>query len=130
MNMNKPGEFILRPPSKIHPFGDTYKGKVIVLVNENTQSSQEYIAMALRAGLNTTILGNATAGADGNITSLHLPGGISTTISGIAILYPDGKQTQKIGIIPDIFIERTISGIRRGRDELLEKAIKTLANKK
>lgn len=126
MNMNKPGEFILRAPRKIHPFGDTYKGKVIVLVNENTQSSQEYIAMALRAGLNTTLLGNATAGADGNITSLHLPGGISTTISGIAILYPDGKQTQKIGIIPDLFIERTISGIRTGRDELLEKAIEII----
>lgn len=123
MNMNKPGEFILRSPMKIHPFGDTYKGKVIVLVNENTQSSQEYTTMALKTGLNTTILGNATAGADGNMTSFHLPGGIYTSISGIAILYSDRKQTQKIGIIPDILVEPTIDGIRNGKDELLERAI-------
>jgi len=128
MNMNRPGEFILRSPHKIHPFGDTFKGKVVVLVNENTQSSQEYTAMALKAGLNTTLLGNATAGADGNITRFHLPGGILTSISGIGILYPDGKQTQKIGIIPDVFVEPTIDGIKKRKDALLEKAIEVIKN--
>lgn len=128
MNMNKPGEFILRSPNKIQPFGDSYKGKVIVLVNENTQSSQEYTAMALKAGINTKILGIATAGADGNMTSFHLPGGISTSISGIGILYPDGRQTQKIGIIPDIFVEPTIDGIRNKKDDLLNKAIEVIKN--
>ena len=79
--------------------------------------------MALKAGLNTKILGNATAGADGNMTSFLLPGGISTSISGIGILYPDGRQTQKIGIIPDIFVEPTIDGIRNRKDDELNKAI-------
>ncbi|QBQ39884.1 hypothetical protein E2P86_01410 [Sphingobacterium psychroaquaticum] len=58
-----------RSPNKIYPFGERYKGKVIVLVNENTQSCQEYITMALKAVLNTTILDNASAGANGNMTS-------------------------------------------------------------
>ena len=44
-------------------------------------------------------------------------------ISGIGIFYPDGKPTQRIGIIPDLEIKPTIAGIRAGRDEVLEAAI-------
>jgi C-terminal processing protease CtpA/Prc len=47
-------------------------------------------------------------------------------ISGVGIYYPDGTQTQRIGIMPDILIEPTIEGIRQGRDELLEKAIELI----
>ncbi|MCY4778790.1 S41 family peptidase [Sphingobacterium sp. UT-1RO-CII-1] len=128
MNINKPGEFILRSPNQIEPSEDTYRGKVVVLVNENTQSSQEYTAMVLRAGVNTSLLGTSTAGADGNMSPFKLPGGLSTSISGIGILYPDGKQTQKIGIIPDVLVERSINAIVSGEDELLEKAIKIIKN--
>jgi C-terminal processing protease CtpA/Prc len=39
------------------------------------------------------------------------------------VYYPDGTETQQIGIIPDIEVMPTIKGIREGRDELLEKAI-------
>jgi len=123
MSSSKPGEFILHSGNKIGPSGDTYKEKVIVLVNANTQSSQEYTTMAIKAGLNTTILGSSTAGADGDMSRFYLPGGLFTSISGIGILYPDGKQTQRIGIVPDIFVEPTIDGIKNGKDQLLEKAI-------
>ena len=50
-------------------------------------------------------------------------------ISGIGVYYPDGKETQRIGIIPDIEIKPTIKGIREGRDELLEKAISIINEK-
>ncbi len=40
--------------------------------------------------------------------------------------YPDGRQTQRIGIVPDIEIHPTIQGIRNGRDELLEKAMEII----
>ena len=44
----------------------------------------------------------------------------------IGVYYPDGKETQRIGIVPDIEIKPTIAGIRSGRDELLEKAIELI----
>jgi C-terminal processing protease CtpA/Prc len=50
-------------------------------------------------------------------------------ISGIGVYYPDGKETQRIGIVPDIEVKPTIRGILEGKDELLEKAIETI-NKK
>ena len=45
-------------------------------------------------------------------------------ISGIGIFYPDKRPTQRVGIIPDIEVKPTIAGIREGRDELLEAALR------
>ena len=106
-----------------------FKGKVIILVNEITQSQAEYTTMALRVAPNATVLGSTTAGADGNVSQFTLPGGINTMISGIGVYYPDGKETQRIGMIPDIVIKPTIKGIKQDSDELIEKAIE-LINKR
>ena len=100
-----------------------YKEKIVILINEETQSQAEYTTMAFRVAPNATVIGSTTAGADGNVSVIVLPGNIQTMISGIGIYYPDGRETQRIGIIPDIEIKPTIKGITEGRDELLEKAI-------
>jgi hypothetical protein len=105
---------------------DYYKGKVIILVNENTQSSAETHTMAYRLHPNALVIGSATTGANGNLSFFYLPGGIYTTISGIGIYYPDGKETQRIGLVPDIEVKPTIQGIKEGRDEVLEKAVKII----
>jgi C-terminal processing protease CtpA/Prc len=101
-----------------------YKGKIIVLVNERTQSQAEYTCMILQAAnKNVTIIGSQTAGADGDVTGILMPGGIETNFSGHGVHYLDGRPTQGIGIVPDIKIEPTINGIKAGRDEVLERAI-------
>ena len=125
-NIDNPGEFYFAKTLKIPSKGKTYKGKLIVLVNELSQSQAEYTAMAFRAGDNTTIIGSTTAGADGNVSTIMLPGGLRTMISGIGVYYPNGDETQRTGIIPDIEVRPTIEGIRENRDELLEKAIEII----
>lgn len=122
-NIDNPGEFTFTKDLKIPSRGKTYKGKLVVLLNELSQSQAEYTAMAFKAGDNTTIIGSTTAGADGNVSIIMLPGGLKTMISGIGINYPNGDETQRIGIVPDIEVKLTIEGIRTGKDELLEKAI-------
>lgn len=102
---------------------DHYKGKTVIIINEITQSSAEYHTMAFRTAPGATVIGSTTAGADGNVSRVVLPGGINSMISGIGVYYPDGAETQRIGIVPDIVVKPTINGIREGRDELLEKAI-------
>jgi len=125
-----PGEFIMRDYTKIFPDKKLlYKGKLMVLVNELTQSAAEYAALSLRAGANTTVIGSTTAGADGNVSAILLPGGLKTWISGIGVYYPDGRETQRVGIVPDVEVKPTIEGIRMGRDELLEKAITLILEK-
>lgn len=125
-NLNHPGEFLFTKNLEIPSEGETYKGKLIVLVNELSQSQAEYTAMAFRAGDNTIIIGSTTAGADGNVSMIMLPGGLKTSISGIGVYYPNGDETQRIGIIPDIEVLPTIEGIRQGKDELIEKAIEVI----
>jgi C-terminal processing protease CtpA/Prc len=125
-NVNNPGEFTFGKLLKIPSKHKTYKGKVVVIVNELTQSSAEYTTMAFRAGENTTVIGSTTAGADGNVSSILLPGNIRTMISGIGVFYPDKTQTQRVGIVPDIEVKPTIIGIKNGKDEPLEKAIELI----
>ena len=129
LNLNNPGEFTfgktLSTGSGATP---TFKGPVIIIVNELSQSQAEYTAMAFRAAPNAKVIGSTTAGADGNVSTIALPGGMSTMISGIGVYYPDGSPTQRIGIVPDIEVKPTIEGIREGRDELLEKAIALILN--
>ena len=130
-NFNNPGEFNFTKPLTIKNSEPGYAGKLVVLVNEYTQSQAEYTSMAFRAGINTTIIGSTTAGADGNGSMIYLPGGLKSMISGIGIYYPDGTETQQIGIVPDIEILPTIAGIKAGKDELLDKAIEFITvNKK
>lgn len=126
---DNPGEFKFTDNLFIPNQSATYKGKLVVLLNELSQSQAEYTAMAFRAGDNTTIIGSTTAGADGNVSNLTLPGGLSTMISGIGVYYPNGTETQRVGIIPDVEVKPTIEGIRNGKDELLEKAIEIILKK-
>ena len=101
-----------------------YKGEIIVLVNETTQSQAEYSCMVLQAAdKKVTIVGSQTAGADGDVTGIKIPGGIKTAFSGHGVHYPDGRPTQGIGIVPDIKITPTIKGIKAGKDEVLQRAI-------
>lgn len=39
------------------------------------------------------------------------------------IYTPDGGQTQRIGVSPDIEVKKTIEGIKEGRDEVKEAAV-------
>lgn len=103
-----------------------YKGKVVILINENTQSQAEYTTMALRVAPDAVVVGSTTAGADGNVSEFTLPGGLRSMISGIGVYYPDGSETQRVGIIPDIELRPTVAGIAENRDELLEKAIELI----
>ncbi|MCL2063891.1 MAG: S41 family peptidase [Candidatus Cloacimonetes bacterium] len=125
-NKNNPGEFTFVAGYDIESKGEAYQGKLIVIVNEISVSNAEFTAMAFRAGINTTIVGSTTAAADGNVSGITLPGAIYTGISGIGVYYPDGTQTQRIGIVPDVWVEPTIKGIRQGRDEVLEKAVEII----
>jgi C-terminal processing protease CtpA/Prc len=124
-NIDYPGSlYITKPISAGKKSKDYYNGIVVILVNENTQSSAEFHSMAFRTAPNVTVIGSTTAGADGNVTNFFfLPGNLFTRFTGIGVLYPDGKETQRVGVVPDIEVKRTVRGIKEGRDELVEKAI-------
>lgn len=107
-----------------------YNGKVAILINEVSLSSAEFHTMAFKVASRSKVIGSQTAGADGNVSPFTLPGGIKTQITGIGCYYPDGGETQRIGMKPDIEIRPTIEGIKAGKDEVLEKAIEWIQSEK
>jgi C-terminal processing protease CtpA/Prc len=113
--------------SKPQPCGyenkNNYKGKVVVLLNEESLSQAEWTAMCFQTAGNTTIIGSQTAGADGNVSDFDLIKAFFTRFSGIGVYYPDKRETQRIGIVPDIEVKPTILGIQQGKDEVLDRAI-------
>ena len=105
---------------------NAYKGKIILLVNEETQSASETLAMEIQSRPNTITVGSQTAGANGVVQDIYLPGNFIAVISGAHVCYPDGTETQRVGVKIDIEVKPTIEGIRQGRDEVLEKAIEVV----
>lgn len=104
----------------------TYKGKMVIIVNSSTFSSGEYQAIAFASIRGAIVIGDTTSGADGDVCFFNLPGGITTGFSGLGVLYPDGTETQRVGVKIDKYVRPTIDGIRAGKDEQLEAAIKII----
>jgi C-terminal processing protease CtpA/Prc len=104
-------------------FSQTYENSVFILLDERTQSQAEYTVMAMEQHPKAIKIGSQTAGADGNVSAVYLPGGIVAYLTGLGVFYPDFSETQRIGIVPDVELHPTIAGIREGRDELLETAL-------
>ena len=128
-DLSNPGAFHFSAPLSLGPQQPHYSGKVVILVDEVSQSQAEYTTMAFRSSPRAVVVGSTTAGADGNVSAIPLPGGFRSMISGIGVFYPDKKPTQRIGMIPDSEVKPTIAGIRAGRDEVLEAAIREIVGK-
>ncbi|TRZ42438.1 S41 family peptidase [Robertkochia solimangrovi] len=106
------------------PIGELYMGQIVILVNENTQSMGEWYTMMLRQfSQNTTVIGSQTAGADGDVRRLTLPGNYEFCFTGQGIFYPDGRETQRTGIIPDLYFEPTAEDLSGTTDAQLQRAI-------
>lgn len=102
---------------------DYYKGKVIVLVGPGTHSFGEQTAMSLQTAPNATVIGTQTSGADGPNYLFTIIKGFDSSFTSSGVFYPNKKETQRIGIVPDITVKPTILGIQQGKDEVFERAV-------
>jgi C-terminal processing protease CtpA/Prc len=100
-----------------------YPGKTIMLIDERAISQSEHSGLMYKTANGTVFIGSPTTGANGDVTSFTVPGGIRINFSGHDVRWPDGKQLQRVGLLPDIEVKPTIAGIRAGRDEVLERAV-------
>lgn len=107
-----------------------YQGQTIILVNEETQSRGEYFAMALQTVDGAITIGRQTSGADGDVLDFTFFDDKTTWITGRGVFYPDGGETQRIGVRLDIEVPLTLEDISNGKDAILEKALETFVNGK
>ncbi len=107
----------------------SFDGNLILLVNEFTQSRGEFQAMYLQAYPKSFTIGSPTAGADGNVSDLSIPGGIELRFSGIGVRYPDETPTQVSGIKLDANFKIELEDLFKVNDPLLNYIVSQIEEK-
>ncbi|RNI29051.1 S41 family peptidase [Rufibacter latericius] len=114
-------------PTEIKPEETAYAGKVVILVNGTTQSIGEWHTMSLQRLFPGSItLGQPSAGADGDVKRMVLPGKYVVALSGNGIYYPNNAVTQRLGVRLDEEVHPTLKGVLSRKDELLARAIELI----
>ena len=98
--------------------------KNIVFITDGSAISYAESIMGFVKGYNlATIVGQPTAGTNGNYNTFVLPGDIKINWTGMQVLKLDGTQLHGMGILPDVYVEKTIGDIINGKDAFLQKAL-------
>lgn len=107
---------------KINMRSPVFDKNVAVLIDETSQSHSEYFAMVLKSSSNVRSFGENTAGSNGNMTSLPLPGGLTMKFTGLDVRWADMSKTQGIGVKPDVEIITKRSHILQNEDPVFNMA--------
>lgn len=97
--------------------------KIVFIIDGSAISYAESYMSFIEHYKLATIIGQPTAGTNGNVNPFRLHGGYTVSWTGMKVLKHDGSQHHGIGILPNIYVNKTIEGVKQGRDEFLEKAI-------
>ena len=105
-------------------------GTVVFLTDGRAISYAESVLGYVRDRKLGTIVGDTTAGTNGNVTACAVPGGFQIAFTGMRVTRHDGQSPfHLIGVAPDVRVTPTLSGIREGRDEVLERALEVIRRK-
>jgi C-terminal processing protease CtpA/Prc len=105
------------------PLQPRLKGRMVFLIGSGAISYAESVMGIVEAYHLGELVGEATAGCNGNINRFALPGGIEASWTGMRVLKHDGSEHMGVGIKPSVPVALTIAGIRSGRDEVLERGV-------
>ncbi|WP_131797256.1 S41 family peptidase [Chryseobacterium kwangjuense] len=118
-------EFGLYYPKIENKTTHPYKGKVFIIVNPETLSLSEWSTMNLQKIFPQAMtIGQKTAGADGDVTSVPLNADYNLEFTANGIFYYDNEQTQKTGIRINELIRYTDEDILQKRDLEFEKVLR------
>ncbi len=98
-------------------------GKVVFITDGSAISYAESFMSFIEGYDLALIVGQPTAGTNGNVNRFTLPGGYMITWTGMRVLKHDGSRLHGVGILPDVRVEKTLQGVKSGEDEFLEKAL-------
>jgi len=108
----------------IEPALPRVKAKIFILSDATGQSATESFLSAYKQFKVATIVGQPTSGTNGNINLVSMPGGYRFFYSGMLVKNPDGSKHHLNGVIPDVMVKNTILGLQKGKDEILDEAIR------
>ncbi|MFZ5481379.1 MAG: S41 family peptidase [Myxococcota bacterium] len=99
---------------------------IVLLVGPRTVSAAENFSTMLVGAGAVTVVGRQSAGTNGNITGVRVPGELGLSFTGMEVLYPDGSTFHGVGIVPDVEVDRTAADLRDDVDVDLAAALALL----
>jgi uncharacterized protein (TIGR03437 family) len=111
---------------ELPPLQPAIGGRRVFLTNGRAVSAAETVMGIVENYRLAEIVGDTTAGTNGNINYVILPGGFSLGFTGMKVLKTDGSQHHGVGIHATIPSFRTRKGIAEGRDEVLARGVEIL----
>jgi len=102
-------------------------GKIVFITDGRAISYAESCLGIVEAYHLGEIVGGPTAGTNGNVNQIPLPGGYKVTFTGMQVTKQDGSRHHGVGILPTVPVSRTVAGISAGSDELLDRAVEIAA---
>ncbi len=100
-----------------------YKGNVILLVDNQTESFSEYLCMMLQKNPKAITVGTSSSGANGNVHLYEFPGGVMTFLTGLGVLDSNYSPMNGRGVKIDVPILFDANTIPANVDPYLSKAI-------
>ncbi len=111
----------------VSPRTPLIKAKCYFLSDASIGSHPEYFLAFIKYHQLATIVGQPTAGIDGSINGFYLPGGYELTFTGIRVDGLPGHHHLD-GVTPDVIVNPSMPGIKSGKDEIYETALKLAVN--
>ena len=108
---------------EIEPGGTILNGKLVFLTDGGAISASESVLGIIEDHNLGLIVGGATAGANGSINILEIPGKVTIGMTGMRVVKGDRSQHHMVGIQPTNSVIRTMDGVLNERDEYIEKAL-------
>jgi len=108
-------------PNRGKPF--TPQLPMAILIDENSASASEIVALVFRDFKLGPIIGQKSSGALGYSQSYPLGDGTSISITVREYESKGGQKVNRIGITPDVSVETTVSDLVAGRDPQLAAAV-------
>lgn len=97
---------------------------ITVLISSSTESRGETFASYFKHAGATLIGDGNTAGASGGIDWFTTPGKIKIWLTTSYTLRQNGEEMQSIGITPDVLVRHSEQGLKEGKDQIYEAALK------
>ena len=107
----------------LQPAEPRIRGKVAYLIGPDAVSYAESCMSIVEHYRLGEIVGEPTAGTNGNTAFFGAPGDLTVTFTGMQVVKLDGSQHHLVGIQPTVPVSPTVAGVRAGRDEVLERAL-------
>ncbi|NQE64713.1 hypothetical protein E1H18_4969 [Caulobacter sp. RHG1] len=108
---------------RLPPSEPRLKGNAVFITDGRAISKAESFMGVVEGAKLGPIVGETTAGTNGDVNPLTLPGDYTLTWTGLRVIKQDGAPHHGVGVRPTVEVHRTVAGVRAGRDEQLEAAL-------